>query len=191
MVHGKRKNGKAHGVVSTKKSVVCKMLDLVNYTSNQDLRGIKILEPSSGEGAFALEIIKRLYQSSQIHDFDLEVELPNIYFCELDSEIFKALQVNITTYLESIGIVSDKINILNSDFLLTKIDIKFDLVVGNPPYVRNENIPLETKNIYQSSFTTFTHRSDLFIPFYEKGLKLLSKEGVLSYVCSNRWLKNQ
>lgn len=191
MVHGERKNGKAHGVVSTKKSVVCKMLDLVNYTSNKDLRGIKILEPSSGEGAFALEIIKRLYQSSKIYNFDFEAKLSNIYLCEIDSEIFKTLHVNISKYLESIDIVSHKINFFNSDFLLIKIDIKFDLVVGNPPYVRNENIPLETRKIYQSNFTTFTHRSDLFIPFYEKGLKLLSKGGVLSYVCSNRWLKNQ
>lgn len=45
--------------------------------------------------------------------------------------------------------------------------------------------------MYQTKYSTFTHRSDLYVPFYEKALKLLATNGILSYVCSNRWLKNQ
>jgi len=76
------------------------------------------------------------------------------------------------------------------DFLLAEVNV-CDLVIGNPPYVRHENIPDEKKEAYKYNFQTFTHRSDLFIPFYEKGLNLLNNEGCLSYICANRWLKNQ
>ena len=40
-------------------------------------------------------------------------------------------------------------------------------------------------------FPAFKHRSDLYIAFYDKGLRLLKENGVLSFICSNRWLKNQ
>ena len=67
MIHGERSSGKAHGVVNTKPEVVSKMLDLVEYKSEIDLRNIKILEPSAGKGAFVIEILRRLYKLSLIH----------------------------------------------------------------------------------------------------------------------------
>jgi len=76
------------------------------------------------------------------------------------------------------------------DFLLSKTQ-KCNLIIGNPPYVRHENIPETQKELYKERFSTFRHRSDLFIAFYEKGLRLLEEGGILSFICSNRWLKNQ
>jgi 16S rRNA G966 N2-methylase RsmD len=191
MIHGERSNGKAHGVVNTKSEVVSKMLDLVGYISTNNLSEIKVLEPSAGLGAFAVEVLKRLYESSENFNFNFEESLQNIHLCELDEDIASQLIHNIQSYLNSKKIISTKKNIYVEDFLQLQLQDKYDLIIGNPPYVRNENIPEELKEIYQSKYSTFTHRSDLYIPFFEKALKHLNCEGQLSYVCSNRWLKNQ
>lgn len=191
MIHGERTNGKAHGVVNTKAEVVSKMLDLVGYKSTNNLSQIKVLEPSAGSGAFAIEILKRLYQSSQKFRFNFEEALQNIHLCELDEEISNQLIQNIQSYLESNNVYATIRSIYVEDFLQVQLQEKYDLIIGNPPYVRNENIPKELKTIYQSKYSTFTHRSDLYIPFFEKALSLLNCDGQLSYVCSNRWLKNQ
>ena len=163
MKHGKRSNGKAHGVVNTKTSVVAKMLDLVKYTSEKDLSTLKILEPSAGTGAFAQEIIKRLYDSSLKFGFDFNKALDNIYLCEIDQQISDELIQSTSLQLKNYGYGGLR-NIFINDFLLLDLNVKFDLVVGNPPYVRHENIPSEIKAIYQNKFATFVHRSDLYIP---------------------------
>ena len=191
MVHGTRINGKAHGVVNTKASVVAKMLDLVDYTENKDLSGIVVLEPAAGEGAFVVEIIRRIYYSSLKFGFDFKAALSNVYVCELNEEIYEELRGNVLLQLQGFGIYEHHVNFILGDFLQTVFCVKFDLIIGNPPYVRNENIPKALKEIYELAFRTFSHRSDLYIPFYEKALRLLKANGVLSFLCSNRWLKNQ
>lgn len=191
MIHGERSSGKAHGVVNTKPEVVSKMLDLVQYKSDLDLRNIKILEPSAGTGAFAVEILRRLYKSSVKFQFNFQDSLANVYLCELDEDISSQLKINIDSYFKLLKINLCFENILLGDFLQLNITKRFNIVIGNPPYVRNENIPEKSKQIYQTKYSTFTHRSDLYVPFYEKALKLLEINGILSYVCSNRWLKNQ
>jgi predicted helicase len=59
-----RKNGRNHGEVFTDKNAVQFILDEVGYSSDLNLSSVNILEPASGNGAFATEIIKRLYKSS-------------------------------------------------------------------------------------------------------------------------------
>jgi adenine-specific DNA methylase len=191
MIHGERSSGKAHGVVNTKPEVVSKMLDLVQYKSEIDLQNIKILEPSAGTGAFVIEIIRRLYKSSEAYNFNFEDALSNIYLCELDNDILSELRANINSFLKNLKLNITLENIFHGDFLQLNWNERFNIIIGNPPYVRNENIPEESKQFYQKYYSTFTHRSDLYVPFYEKALKLLETNGILSYVCSNRWLKNQ
>ena len=65
---------------------------------------------------------------------------------------------------------------------------KFDIVIGNPPYIRHEKIKdlkPQLKNIYK----TFTGTADIYIYFYEKGYNLLKENGILSYITSNKWTR--
>jgi adenine-specific DNA-methyltransferase len=190
MLYGARSSGKEHGVVQTKPQVVMKMLDLVDYKSNLDLSQITVLEPSVGEGAFALPIIERLHKSSELFSFDFELSLANLNFYDIDQNSLDVLRQKIKGRFKTISPSVIHKMLHCGDFLSTKVD-SCDLVIGNPPYVRHENIPDELKRLYRADFRTFTHRSDLYIPFFEKGLTLLNKAGRLSYICSNRWLKNQ
>ena len=66
----------------------------------------------------------------------------------------------------------------------------FDIVVGNPPYVRHEDIKDLTpilKNVYQ--YECSSSRADLYVFFYERSVKLLKPQGVLSFITSNKWYR--
>lgn len=190
-----RKNGRKHGEVFTQLNVVKYILDEVEYVSSNNLKKIKILEPASGQGAFAIEIIKRLFQSSKKYDFDfIKAINENVRFVELDSLSSENLENNILKTIKELGFKPNKIqeNVFsNTDFLLKDFNFKFDCIVGNPPYIRHEVIDLKLKKDYKEIFLTFKYRADLYVLFYEKSLKLLSKKGFLSFICSNRWLFNQ
>lgn len=65
----------------------------------------------------------------------------------------------------------------------------FDVVIGNPPYVRQEQIK-EFKPIFQKQFSCYTGVADLFVYFFERGYQLLNTGGVLSYICSNKYFRS-
>ncbi|MHC5825048.1 MAG: Eco57I restriction-modification methylase domain-containing protein, partial [Nostoc sp.] len=64
----------------------------------------------------------------------------------------------------------------------------FDIVIGNPPYVRQEQIK-ELKPALQAEYECYTGVSDLFVYFYERGFKLLKSGGCLSYITSNKYFR--
>lgn len=190
-----RKSGRRHGEVFTNTNVVQYILNEVGYTAQQDLKTIKILEPASGKGAFAKEIITRLYQSSLKYKFPFADSLiANVRFFELDSNAYRGLLESVDNLVE--GLTGKKSNIgseicVQADYLSYEFPTKFNCIVGNPPYIRHELIPDVSKRNYRDKFSTFKHRADLYIPFFEQSLKLLQADGVLSFICSNRWLNNQ
>jgi hypothetical protein len=65
----------------------------------------------------------------------------------------------------------------------------FDAVIGNPPYVRQELLGDEVKRALQANYAAFAGMADLYVYFYEQGLRLLRPGGRLSYVVTNKWLK--
>ncbi len=190
-----RKNGREPGEVFTDLSLVHYLLDEVDYRPSTNLRQVKILEPSSGIGIFAVEIIRRLAMSSTKFGFDfIKAVNKNIRFVELKKESFEHLKETIKTTVNNLGYDSGKISnaiFANSNFLKIDFCSNFDCIVGNPPYIRHEIIDSDAKMFYKKKFTTFKFRADIYILFYEKSLNLLSKTGKLSFVCSNRWLYNQ
>lgn len=68
----------------------------------------------------------------------------------------------------------------------------FDIVIGNPPYVRQEEIkelkPL-LKDVYK--YECYTGTADLFVYFYERSVKLLKPQGALSFITSNKWYRTK
>lgn len=64
----------------------------------------------------------------------------------------------------------------------------FDIVIGNPPYVRQERLK-DIKTILEEKFTTYIGTADLYCYFYELAINLLKTGGVLGYITSNKWLR--
>ena len=76
------------------------------------------------------------------------------------------------------------------DFADVMLNGGFDVVIANPPYVRQEEI---TPKAYKDSLVkqyndSAVARSDLYCYFYARGLHLLRDGGVHVFVCSNSWL---
>lgn len=65
----------------------------------------------------------------------------------------------------------------------------FDAVIGNPPYVRQELLGADIKRALKGSYRSFAGMADLFVYFYEQGLRILKPGGRMSYVVTNKWLK--
>lgn len=66
----------------------------------------------------------------------------------------------------------------------------FDFVVGNPPYVCSRNIDDESKLLLKNWGVSSTGHPDLYIPFFEIGLKNLKSSGVLGYITMNTFFKS-
>lgn len=58
----------------------------------------------------------------------------------------------------------------------------FDVVIGNPPYVRAELLPQTDLNYYSNHYQVFTPDGDLFSYFYEKGMNLLKNNGLFGFI---------
>ncbi|MEG5040270.1 MULTISPECIES: Eco57I restriction-modification methylase domain-containing protein [unclassified Microcoleus] len=65
----------------------------------------------------------------------------------------------------------------------------FDVVIGNPPYVRQELLS-PIKPYLQENYESYNGVADLYTYFYELGLNILKPGGVLSYIVTNKWLRS-
>ena len=77
------------------------------------------------------------------------------------------------------------------DYLLEARDIEADFVIGNPPYVRLEDIPEETAAQYRDAYLTMRGRADLYVAFFEAALRTLKVNAVCAFICADRWMRNQ
>jgi len=64
----------------------------------------------------------------------------------------------------------------------------FDVILGNPPYVRQELLT-DYKAHWKTHFETFEGTADLFVYFFERSIKLLRPGGRLGFIVSNKWLR--
>lgn len=67
--------------------------------------------------------------------------------------------------------------------------VGFDVVIGNPPYIRVQDLQHDQVDYYKLNFYVAHKRVDISILFIELGYKILSSNGILSYISSNQFLK--
>ncbi|MFC1461819.1 Eco57I restriction-modification methylase domain-containing protein, partial [Verrucomicrobiota bacterium] len=65
----------------------------------------------------------------------------------------------------------------------------FDIVIANPPYVRQEVIK-DQKKALQAAYECYVGTADLFVYFYERSVKLLCDGGILTYITSNKYYRS-
>jgi len=66
----------------------------------------------------------------------------------------------------------------------------FDVIIGNPPYLRVQGIDREISEEYKSLYTSATGSYDLYVLFVEKGLSLLRDKGILNYIMPHKWVNS-
>jgi type I restriction-modification system DNA methylase subunit len=65
----------------------------------------------------------------------------------------------------------------------------FDVVIGNPPYVRPHYLTDETKQYLWKAYKTYERKADLYVCFIEKALDIIKPKGFASYIVSDGWLR--
>ncbi len=64
----------------------------------------------------------------------------------------------------------------------------FDMVIGNPPYVRQELLG-GIKPYFQKKYKVYHGMADLYSYFFEKGIELLKQDGLFGIIVANKWMR--
>lgn len=190
--------GGNYGEVFTRRWVVDLILDLVGYTPDRDLASMVLVEPSCGSGAFLGPIVDRLVESALRRGHDLRTVDGAIRAFDLLEANAELARKAVSLRLEDANLLRDEADevasrwVRSADFLLHNHEpASADFVVGNPPYIRLENVPAHVMPAYRRICPTMRGRSDIYVGFIERGLGLLRPNGVLGYICADRWMRNQ
>lgn len=145
----------ANSAYFTRKDIAYTVIkDLPDFAKNDIIR---VLEPSVGVGNFIPLLIEKYSDKREVY-FDL---------VDIDSNSIRVLQ----KILEKLNLPSKyHFNFINADFLTHTFECKYDLVVGNPPYMKLSNNK-ELLNIYKS-WALNTKTNNLFSFFIEKAIQL-------------------
>jgi adenine-specific DNA-methyltransferase len=185
------------GVVYTRRWIADLILDLAGYRPHDDLAERYVVEPSAGEGAFLLPVIQRLVESLTKQGRPLLDARNSIRAYELDAAAASRAVQLATAELVAHGASSLEARRLAEGWVtvgdyLTESprDRRADLVVGNPPYIRYDDIPSEALESYRRMYPTMVGRGDIYVGFIEAGLRQLTDGGVLGFICADRWMRS-
>ncbi len=188
---------KTLGQVFTPNWIIAEILNLVGY-NNESILDKYILEPSSGDGAFLLEVVNRYINiciNKKIETPEIITRLEKyIYAVELDEiEYLKSIQ-NLNQLVNQKLAINKPVNwkIYNQNTLdfYKNYTTYFDFIVGNPPYIRIHNLDSKTKEILKQDFLFSEGTIDIYLSFFEMGFKMLKKGGFLGYITPNSYLHN-
>jgi adenine-specific DNA-methyltransferase len=174
---------KDNGVVFTDKSIC----DIIINRLNPKIDEI-ICEPSVGKGIFVfslLEFFRKNHTITEIANFVNN----NLYCYDINMDFLYEFKQLLKEYFEYFK-YNDKLlfnNIIEGDFLIQKNN--YDVIFGNPPYVRIQNIDKDYLNILKEELKSVSLGNiDLYYAFLEKSL-LHSKR--VGFIIPNSFIKNK
>ncbi|OYZ33699.1 MAG: hypothetical protein B7Y30_09675, partial [Campylobacterales bacterium 16-40-21] len=173
------------------------------------LTHLKILDPACGSGAFlnqALEFLIR--EHTLIRDLLLpfedlmigyEVEKSilehNLYGVDINEDAVEIAKLSLWLRTAHKGreltSLNDKIVCANSLLAMPFEENSFDVVIGNPPYVRVQGLKSNYEDeakLYEQKFKSATGKYDIYALFLEMSFKMLKPTGKLSYILPHKFL---
>lgn len=172
---------------------------IVNHLCSEDsnrFRNGLIIDPACGCGAF-------LYTAALVNKNDTNTYrsvLSRLYGVDISPNSVRRTKLLLALTALSIGeyIEESDLNIYCANSL--SFDFRqfesvaaaggYDFVIGNPPYVRSKHIDAESKALLPNWEVTNGGNADLYLPFFEIGIKILNENGKLGYITLNSFFKS-
>lgn len=149
---------KAHGIYFTPPSCVHYNAKLLK--SYIPKKNINILEPSCGSGEY-ITVLHNMFPDATI----------------------TAIENNNTIYHSVKKLNSERVTVYNMDYLEHSPKLKYDCIVGNPPY-----FVMKKNDIDKKYYSYFNGRPNMFILFLAKSFELLNDDGILSFILPKGFL---
>ncbi|MCC5612439.1 Eco57I restriction-modification methylase domain-containing protein [Nostoc sp. CHAB 5834] len=67
--------------------------------------------------------------------------------------------------------------------------VGFDIIIGNPPYIRQEELGIGAKTYFKKTFATYSGTADLYVFFVEQGFNIMRQNGHFVYIMPNKWMR--
>ncbi len=190
----KTTNGAVYTPTYIKNFIVDKSLDKISKSYRELITG----DVSCGCGAFLFTIVNKLKLETNKSFYDIFKD--NIFGLDISKSSIERARILLSLlaiyYSEDVEEFDFNLYISNAlsfdwnSIEKIKFNKGFDLIVGNPPYVRAKNIDIDSKVLLKNWAVTKSGNPDLYIPFFEIGLKNLNEKGVLGYITVNSFYKS-
>lgn len=170
--------------VFTPENYVDILLDSINY--KQNLYGKKILENSCGDGNILIAVVKRYISDCKSYGMDSnEISIgleKDIYGVEIDLGHYNTCLKKLNELLKDENVKSVKWKLYRRDYLKIDFGVKFDFIVGNPPYITYKELDNNTQKFVRQKFVTCENgKFDYCYAFIEKSISEMSDTGDMSY----------
>lgn len=180
---------------------------------------LKVVDPACGSGSFLIDAFDVLdahfaaYGDTKDKDFPrqrrLRILQENLYGVDLDEQAVEVTRLNLALRA---ALAQDKLptldNIRHGNSLIDDEAVAgkdafnwaekfpevfaqggFDVVVGNPPYVRQELLGADFKTYAAAQYETYAGTADLYTFFIEKSIKMLRPDGIYGVIVANKWMR--
>lgn len=187
--HTKKVNGAVYTPAPVRRFIVEKSL--------KDHQPVYTIDPACGCGAFLVTVAEVMHEKYDISYS--EAISKYIYGIDIDKNAIRKTKILLSLLSRIHGDYNHlTFNLHCCDFLsprcsvLLKKQIRqgFDCVIGNPPYVRYRNMDEKSKNNLKYWISSSAGNVDLYMPFFEAGLKLLNKGGKLGFITPNGYIQS-
>lgn len=186
-----------NGAVYTPKFIRDYILDRVVSLQKKPLQDCIAIDIACGCGSFLLSLADHLhsccrmsYREAVRHLYGVDISDLCIKRCKIVLSL--AASMNCETLTDEDFHIRQG-NSLDFDFASmprVKKNGGFDIVVGNPPYVRAKHIDNESKELLPRWQVARCGNADLYLPFFEIACSILREDGVLGYITLNSFFKS-
>ncbi len=158
--------------------------------SFEKLNKVKVIDLSSGTGNLLCVALEKLIRLSKKVSGNYYYLPSWIIAYDIDETALEEYRINIENILKKYNL-SGEILIQNKDSLKANIEDKYNIVLGNPPYIGEKN----NKDIFEAIKNTpfgrkyYQGKMDYFYYFIQKGIDILEEDGTLVYIVTNYWLR--
>ena len=148
----------------------------------------KCLDPSCGCGAFLIGLVD-YFQKTYKKSVKQTIK-ENIYGSDILNYNVKRSKIILSLYglLNNEIIEESDFNIYNQDSLKANWENEFEIIVGNPPYVKFQDLSDDNRLYLIDNWKSIENGTfNLYFAFFELGHKLLTENGKLGYITPNNY----